>query len=559
MFVAALTEVVSIGIVFPLLGVLTSPEHALRHSLVRPFINALNITEPKQLLIVLTVAFALAAVISGIVRAVLLWAQIRISYAIGGDFSVGVYRRTLYQPYSVHVTLNSSAVISGTSKANNIVNSTIIPILTITSSILMLLAVLIALVAIDPLVALATFLSFSGIYAVVVLFTKRRLAVSSQIISRETTLVIKALQEGLGGIRDVLIDGSQEAYCNIYRGADSRLRRASANVSIIGGAPRFGIEAAGMVLIAVLALFMAGRDEGIATAIPVLGAFALGAQRLLPILQQAYSSWTAIRGSGAALGDALELLEQPLPKNIGNPLPTPISFQQHIEIDRLMFRYANGGPMVLRGISLTIPKGSRVGIIGTTGSGKSTMLDIFMALLLPTEGKLAIDGVPITSENHRAWQAHIAHVPQAIFLADVSVAENIAFGVPPEEIDHNRVEQAAKQAKISQTIESWAAQYDTIVGERGIRLSGGQRQRIGIARALYKQADVIVLDEATSALDSETETAVMQAIEDLGETLTILIVAHRITTLSNCDQIIELADGKITRCGTYKEVFGVGK
>jgi ATP-binding cassette subfamily B protein len=209
-------------------------------------------------------------------------------------------------------------------------------------------------------------------------------------------------------------------------------------------------------------------------------------------------------------------------------------------------------------VDLTIPKGSRVGFIGPTGSGKSTLLDIIMGLLHPNEGSLNVDGVTITQQNHRAWQAHIAHVPQAIFLADTSIAENIAFGIPPDQIDFDRVREAAEKSQIAQIIETWERQYHTVVGERGVRLSGGQRQRIGIARALYKKADVIVLDEATSALDNDTERAVMHAVEGLSDELTVLIVAHRLTTLKNCTQVIELVDGKIKRSGNYQEIVGGG-
>jgi ABC-type bacteriocin/lantibiotic exporter with double-glycine peptidase domain len=206
------------------------------------------------------------------------------------------------------------------------------------------------------------------------------------------------------------------------------------------------------------------------------------------------------------------------------------------------------------GFNLSILKGSRIGFIGTTGSGKSTLLDITMGLLQPTCGSLLIDGINITEQNHRGWQAHIAHVPQVIFLADTSIARNIAFGVPLEQIDHTRVREVAQKAQIANAIEAWDEQYQTVVGERGVRLSGGQRQRIGIARALYKQADVIVLDEATSALDNDTEGAVMEAIENLGDDLTLIIVAHRLTTLKNCTQIVELGVGKIVRIGSYQNI-----
>jgi len=256
------------------------------------------------------------------------------------------------------------------------------------------------------------------------------------------------------------------------------------------------------------------------------------------------------------LQDTLELLDQPLPAYASEPRPAPIAFRHSIDLKGLRFRYTPVGPLVLNELNLTIPKGARVGFIGKTGSGKSTLLDIVMGLLLPNEGAMLVDGVAISTQNHRAWQANIAHVPQAIFLSDSTIAENIAFGVPANQIDQSRMRAAAEQAQIAQTIDTWDKQYETMVGERGVRLSGGQRQRIGIARALYKQANVIVFDEATSALDNETEQAVMQAIDSLGGELTILIVAHRLTTLKNCSQIVELDAGAVKRVGSYAEIIG---
>ena len=352
----------------------------------------------------------------------------------------------------------------------------------------------------------------------------------------------------------MLIDKSQGVYCQIYRNADLPLRRAQGNSSFINGAPRYGIEALGMMLIALLAYVLARQPDGIAKAIPVLGALALGAQRLLPMLQQAYGAWSAIQGNQVSLQDTLTLLDQPLPDDAGQPVPEPIPFSRQINLENLSFRYSPETPYVLNNLNLSIPKGGSIGFMGFTGSGKSTLLDIIMGLLQPTEGTLNIDGEPIITSNNGAWQAHIAHVPQAIFLADSTIEENIAFGVHKTKIDHKRVQEAAQQAQIADIIETWPKKYQTFVGERGIRLSGGQRQRIGIARALYKRADVIIFDEATSALDNETEQAVMQAIESLSNDLTILIIAHRLTTLKNCDQIVELGDGGIKRIGTYNEI-----
>jgi ATP-binding cassette subfamily B protein len=561
MLFASFAEIISIGAVLPFLGVLTAPEPVFDHALAQPIIQALGLTAPSQLLLPLTIAFGVAALLAGAMRLILLWASTRLSFATGADLSISIYSRTLYQPYAVHCALNSSEVINGISgKANGVIYSIIVPALTLISSSVMLIAILIALLAVEPVIALAAFGGFGLIYAFIIRLTRKQLLADSQRIARESSHVIKSLQEGLGGIRDVLIDGSQATYCHIYRNADLPLRRAQGNNLFISSSPRYAMEALGMMLIAALAYSLAQQTDGIANkAIPTLGALALGAQRLLPVLQQAYGSWISIQGGQASLQDTLELLDQTLPDYADQPAAKPLPFKHNISLKQLGFRYSPQTPYVLKQINLTIGKGSRVGFIGTTGSGKSTLLDIVMGLLKPTDGALEIDGQPLTPINNRAWQAHIAHVPQAIFLADSSIEQNIAFGVPKDHIDPQRVRQAARQAQIAVNIESWPEQYKTLVGERGIRLSGGQRQRIGIARALYKQADVIIFDEATSALDNETEQDVMQAIENLSKELTILIIAHRISTLKNCSQIVELGETCIKRTGSYQDILQQAK
>jgi len=547
-------EIFSIGAVLPFLGVLTAPDRVFEHPVAQPFIQTLGLTSADQLLLPLTVIFGLAALLAGAMRLLLLWSSTRLSFATGANLSISIYRRTLYQPYAVHIARNSSEIINGISTKTSGVIQIIMMFLSLLSSSVMLTTILIALLSVDPVIALTAFGGFGLIYAFIIKITRHRLLTNSQRIARESTQVIKSMQEGLGGIRDVLIDGSQAAYCEIYRNADLPLRQAQGGSTIISGSPRYGMEALGMLLIAVLAYTLAQQSDGMAKTIPVLGALALGAQRLLPVLQQAYGAWSNILSGQASLQDALELLDQPLPDHADQPAAEPMPFHQQISLNQLSFRYSPQTPWVLSNLNLTIAKGSRIGFIGTTGSGKSTLLDIVMGLLQPTEGTFEIDGRPITTGNHRAWQAHIAHVPQAIFLADSTIEENIAFGVPRHQIDSERVKQAARQAQIADIIETWPKQYQTLVGERGIRLSGGQRQRIGIARALYKQADVIIFDEATSALDNETEQAVMQAIEGLSEDLTILIIAHRLTTLKKCTQIVELGDGGIKRTGNYLEI-----
>jgi ABC-type multidrug transport system fused ATPase/permease subunit len=547
-------EMIGIGSVIPFLAAITAPERLFELSISQPIIIFLGISEAGELLLPITIFFGVTTIIAGAMRLLLLWASTRLSFAAGADLSIDIYRRTLYQPYAVHCGRNSSEVINGISgKANGVIYNIIVPVLTIINSSIMLVVILIALFMVEPVITFIAFFGFGLIYVSIILLTQKQLLIDSNHVARESNNVIKCLQEGLGGIRDVLINSSQETFCQIYRNSDLKLRRSQGNTLFIAFGPRYAMEALGMLLIVALAYFMANKPDGILKAIPILGALALGAQRLLPILQQAYASWATIKGAQKSLEDTLDLLDQPLPNNANQSHTKPLAYKNNICLSQLSFRYNPETAYVLKTLDLTILKGSRIGFIGVTGSGKSTLLDILMGLLEPTRGSLEVDGQQINKENHSAWQARIAHVPQSIFLSDTTIEENIAFGVNKAQIDKNRVKQAARKAQISDTIELLPAQYQTIVGERGVRLSGGQRQRIGIARALYKKADVIIFDEATSALDTETEQLVMQAIEDLSTDLTILIIAHRLSTLKNTTKIFELADGRINKVGSYQE------
>ncbi len=555
MLVSAFAEVVSLGAVLPFLGILVAPDRVYNYPVVKDVALVWGITSADQLVFPLTLAFAAAALIAGAIRILLLWASTRLAFVTGPDLGIEVYRRTLYQPYLVQVARNSSEVISGIDKVNGIVFVVIMPLLTFVSSTILFVAIIIALIAVDPMAASVAAIGFGVCYALITWMTRRRLNRNSQRIAYEHTQVIKALQEGLGGIRDVQLDGTQAVYCDIYRRADQPLRRAQGNNSFIGQSPRYVVEALGMVLIATLAYALSRQEGGMATALPVLGALAIGAQRLLPALQQIYWAWVSIAGSQASLEDTIKLLDQPMPDEVLQASPFPLLFQTGIQFKGVRFRYTTDGPWVLDGLSFVIKKGSRVGFVGSTGSGKSTALDLLMGLLPPADGELLIDGQSLSGKRLRAWQQNIAHVPQNIYLSDATLAENIAFGVQPGDIDLDRVRQASRQAQIADFIESSAQGYQAVVGERGIRLSGGQRQRIGIARALYKQASVLIFDEATSALDNATEQSVMESIDGLSSDLTILIIAHRLSTVRRCDSIIELEHGRVVAQGTYEQLL----
>lgn len=553
--VSAFFEVLSLASVLPFLGILTTPQRVMTYPGVAGLMHALGIHTAQGLVLPFAAAFAVAAVFAGGFRMLVLWITTRIAYAAGSDFSIDVYRKTLYQPYWVHVASNSSDVISGiTGKIGDTVN-VLNNILTLSSTVVLLLFIAGALFAIDPTVAAIAIAGFGSCYGLITILTRRRLRRDSQRMAREHRQVVKALQEGLGGIRDALLDGTQPVYCEIYGKADRSLRLAQGDIAFVGGCPRFVMEAMGMVLITALAYGISRQSGGVASALPILGALAVGAQRLLPVLQQGYSAWANIVGSQASLIKVLELLDQPVSPDLLQGVRRRLTFNEELRFSNVRFRYRHDAPWVLYDYNLTIRKGSRVGFVGSTGSGKSTMLDLLMGLLIPTEGEVLVDGQPMVGERVRAWQNTIAHVPQSIFLADASLAENIAFGVPRDAIDLEAVRQAARLAQIAEFIEGGPEGYDASVGERGIRLSGGQRQRIGIARALYKQANVLVFDEATSALDNATEQSLMDAIEGLDRTVTILLIAHRLSSVRRCDLIVEMGEGRVLAQGTYEELF----
>lgn len=540
MVLSSLAEVVSVGAVLPFLSALANPERLLGHPALRPTFERLGVSTDSEVIMATTTAFCVAVLVAGVVRILVLRLSLGYAFGLGADISNDVYRRSLHQPYAVHVARNSSEVINGIAiKTSEVIFYVIAPGMTLLSSGFMAVAILVTLCTIIPASALAAFGVFGVLYALMMRTLRHSLRANSDLIARESTNTIRYLQEGLGGIRDILLDRTQETFVATFQRSDAALRKAQRENQFASQGPRFLMESAGMVLIALIALGFSRGETGVAGIIPMLAALALGMQRLLPALQQLYQSWSTIQGAQGSLRETIKLLDQPL-------APEPeasarqLHFDSQIELRHVGFCYAADAPAILHDFSLVIRKGKRIGFIGETGCGKSTLLDIVMGLLHPSVGQMLVDGVPITAANVDAWRPHIAHVPQDLFLKDGTVRENIAFGVRAESIDDEAVHRAASLAHIGPTIESWAYGFDTLVGERGVQLSGGQRQRIGIARALYKKADVIIFDEATSALDNATEEAVMRSIEGLDKRITVLIIAHRRSTLKNCDEIIEL-------------------
>ena len=556
MVLSTFGEVLTLGAVIPFITVLVEPERVFEIRLVAEIAQSLNLDRAEDLVVPLAVVFVAAALLAVAFRMAVLWVTTRLVVATGADLSAEAYERTLYQPYATHVSRNTSDVISGVvHKVEAIVSGMLAPFQTAVGSILTIAAVTGVLIFLDPVVALIAMTTVGGGYVITTRVFRNRLTRNSQLIDLDYTRVVRAIQEGIGGIREVLIDGTQPMFLAEFADSDRRRRHAQGSNGVINQAPRIMMEGVAVVLISMLAVALSGRSGGVAGSLPLLGALALGGQRLLPLYNQAYSAVSTVLGHRALLVNALEILEQPLPESYGLPIPPPLEIETELRCRHLRFRYAESGPWVINDLELTIAKGTRIGLVGATGCGKSTLLDLLMGLLVPTEGEVLVDGRPFAGNRLRAWQRSIAHVPQHIFLADASISENIAFGIPVEDIEMDRVHEAARRAVIADFAEGKPMGYATVVGERGVRLSGGQRQRIGIARALYKQASVLVFDEATSALDNQTEQSVIDSLVGLDREVTVILVAHRLTTLKDCDVILELGDGRIIGEGTFETLL----
>lgn len=543
MLVGAFAELVSIGAIIPFLGVIAAPQQASAIAPLRPALSIFGIDTQWEIIAAAAFIFAISAVVAGAVRLLLVWVSQNFVFGIAKDLSVAVYSRTLHQPYSYHTSLNSSEVLAAINKTQLVSTQLLVQLMQAAIALVIAIFILVGLLLIDPPVAVTSGIGFATIYVLVMITTRKVMRRKGAVVAEAQAERLQAASEGLGGIRDVLLDHSQSVFLARFEQVETRLRAAQALNNFIGQAPRFIVEALGVVLIAGLALALSYRDGGLVAAIPLLGALALGAQRLVPLMQQIYAGWAQYLGNGRMLDDILDILRLPEAAQFSAPRGgTRITYERDIVIEDLSFAYPLAGRPALQNVSLTIPKGARIGIVGKTGSGKSTLMDLVLGLLKPSSGRILIDGVELDDTNRSAWQAQIAHVPQVIYLADATIAENIAFGAQQGEIDMDRVVRAAEQAELADVIGRLPQGYDTFVGERGIRLSGGQRQRIGIARALYKQASVLVFDEATSALDHETEAAVMHSFERLDNSFSIFLIAHRLTTVEKCDIIVELGD-----------------
>lgn len=533
--IGGIAEMVSVGAVIPFLTALVGNGSAA--SLRATGFLPASLTSSAVL-------FAAAVLAAGAIRLLLSWRTHRFALHTGHRIASEIHRRVLAQPYAFHLQFHSSGMLAALQKVQDLVWGVVIPVVQGLAAAVMAVFILLIFMVVTPAAAFIAALFFGGLYLAVTFSLRRRFQMDSRIVGSAYGERIRLIQESLGGIRDIIIDGSQAIHSETFRKTDKRFSAARARTAFLGSAPRYLIESLGLLIILALALLLARRDGGLVATLPLLGAIALGAQRLLPLIQQVYQSWAAIAVNRVAIGDLAELLS--LPEPVEDSSGATLPFREELRLDHVSFAYPGRGKLALQDVSLTIQKGSRVALTGQTGSGKSTLADLIMGLIEPSAGRMLVDRVEITAANRHAWRRGISHVPQSIFLTDDSIARNIAFGSSSQPIDSSRLEEAIRTAQVDRFVDSLPDGIETRIGERGIQISGGQRQRLALARAIYRNKDFLVLDEATSALDPATEAAVIAALDELQSAgVTILIIAHRETSIAGCDQQFRREEGRI--------------
>ena len=543
MLLGAVAELATIGALIPLLALLVDPDQAARLPGLGLLFELSGSRSPQALITGAVLLLCIAAAASAAIRLLILRYTQAVTLSIGHEIGCLVFWRVLNQPLIAHLRRNPSELLASVQKVQLLVGALLMPLMLAAIAAVIGGAIMIFLFVLEPLAAGAAALVGIAAYGAATRLAQRGLRENSEVLSRTSGERMRLLQEAIGGIRVILLNHSQADFEERYRAVDREFYAALANNQFIGQAPRYIVEALGIVLMGLFTLYLSSRPGGLVGAIPLLGVAALGAQRLLPLLQQSYSGWSQAVGNLQAVDDVLALVAEPV--SAGQRPDTEVRpFQRSVELDQLSFNYSERRPALHR-ISFTLPKGARLGFVGRSGSGKSTLIDLITGLLQPASGRVLIDGEPLTDSNRFNWQAQIAVVPQDIYLADRSISANIAFGEPPERIDEERVRAAAAAARIDEFIRELPDGYATAAGERGVSLSGGQRQRIGIARALYRRANLLIFDEATSALDSETESELLATLTGLGPEITLILVSHRDSFLEQCDMIVRLERGRI--------------
>jgi ATP-binding cassette, subfamily B, bacterial PglK len=546
MILSSIFELISIGTIIPFLSSIAAPEILLEGKEFRMVIEALNISNQSELVLYMTILFCSFAIISAIVRIINLRMMTFFSFKSGHQMGVEMFSTILNKDFMEIQQFTSGDVINNvTRKADSLIYENLFPAFTVINTVVLGSMIVLLLFVVEPLVTGIAFIFIGSFYFIVNLNVRSKLFTNSRIVVAESNRLITVIQDSLGAIRDVILYRLQGSFILEYITRDSNLREAQARNQIIATLPKFLVEALGMIVLASVGYFYAQSTQTSQLVIPVLGALAFGVQKLLPLVQQTFHALSSLKAGSVSLDDILAIILNSTANDFNNEI-SALEFKEKIELKDISFRYSrDDSSVIFDKINLTVSKGDRIGVVGVTGSGKSTLVDLISGLLFPSSGMLLVDGKELTAELRLAWQQNIAYVHQSIYIINGTILENISFLAQTTDSEYQWAQECVGNACLDQeVIKKYGINNDS-VGERGNKLSGGQRQRLGLARALYRNAKILILDEATNALDSAMEKNIMENIYRLDPEITIFIIAHRLDSLNNCQTIWNVEDGHV--------------
>ena len=557
--VSAFSSAVMVGSIMPFLIVLADPGRIENTPALAWAYERFGFSTDYSFLVAMGAGSFAVILLSSLIQIFKAWSVARFANMRIHSISHRLLKSYLGQPYAFFLNRHSGEMGPRVlAEAGQVVQQSLLPAAELVAAGLTTLAIVSVLLWVEPFVALLAFTILGGLYVLIYTFTRRSLKKLGKIRVESNRQRFRLANESLTGIKDIKLLGREMAYLDRYAVPSTRMARTQVQIMVLSQIPQFALQAVafgGILLLCLVLIDPEGISSGAALGglLPVLGVFAFAGQRMMPELSKVYHSFAQIQAGTAAVDAVYEdLVLKKQARGLSRQIPAALGLKQALCLENVSYSYPNADQAGIQGVSLSITAGEKIGIVGSTGAGKTTLADIVLGLLEPASGQLVADNTPITAENTRAWMRTAGYVPQDIFLTDAPVSENIALGVPAETIDHERVRNAARIARIDTFIMGELSDgYATHIGERGVRLSGGQRQRIGIARALYHDADLIVFDEATSALDNLTERDVMSAIDALPGDKTVIMIAHRLSTVKRCDRIIVLDQGRLVGCDTW--------
>lgn len=559
----ALLDVIGVASILPFMAVLTKPsiiETNLILNTMFQFSKIFGVENSQQFIFALGILVFLLLVFSLTFKALTTYAQMR--FVLMREYSIGrrLIKGYLYQPYSWFLGRHSADLGKTIlSEVGQVIGLGLGQMMELIAKGVVAIAIITLLIIVDPKLAFIVGLSLAGIYLFIFYFIRGYLKRIGNKRLKNNQLRFTAVSEAFGATKEVKVGGLEQTYIKSFSDSAKIFAQSQASSQVVSQLPRFILEAIAFGGILLITLYIMALTGSLNSALPVISLYVFAGYRLMPALQQIYSSFTQLTFVGPSLDKLTSDIKNLKPFN-GNQDKGVLSLNKAITLKNIHYEYPNASRTALKNINLSILAKSTVGIVGATGSGKTTTVDIILGLLEPQKGTLEVDGKVITQHNSRSWQRSIGYVPQHIYLSDDTIAANIAFGVEPHDIDLVAVEKAAKIANLHNfLIDELPEKYQTTIGERGVRLSGGQRQRIGIARALYYNPNILILDEATSALDSQTEKAVMDAVNNLRKDITIIIIAHRLATIKKCNKIVLLEKGQIKNEGTFEELKNINE